>query len=97
MNKNLQILRFPFLRDLANGYSYAEILHTYFPQEINMLSYINGRALNSRLSNWSLIKQFIKKKELPISKELIDATMHGKDASAEELLERTYELLTNKK
>ena len=84
-------------RDLANGYSYAEILRAYFPEEINMFSFINGRSLNSRLLNWAVIKKFIKKKEFPISKELIEATIHEKDGAAEQLLEKTYELLTNKK
>ncbi len=86
-----------FKRDLANGFAYAEILHAYFPNEINMFYFLNGRSINSRLSNWALIKQVITKKNLPISNEFIDATMHGKDGGAEELLKQTYELLTNKK
>ncbi len=85
------------LRDLSNGYAYAEILHAYFPNEINMFGFINGRSLNSRLLNWALIKQFIAKKNLPISNEFIDATIHGREGGAEELLGQTYELLTNKK
>jgi hypothetical protein len=84
-------------RDLSNGYAYAEILHAYFPNEINMFAFINGRSVNSRLLNWSLIKQFLKKKNLPVSNEFIDATLHGKDGGAEGLLEQTYQLLTNKK
>ncbi|CAF1534862.1 unnamed protein product [Rotaria magnacalcarata] len=83
--------------DLSNGYAYAEILHAYFPNEISMFTYLNGRSLNSRLSNWSLIKQFIARKKIPISNEFIDATVHGKDGGAERLLEQTYELFTNKK
>ena len=62
-----------------------------------MFAYINGRSLNSRLLNWALIKQFLAKKNLPISVEFIDATLHGKDGGAEALLEQTYQLLTNKK
>ncbi len=62
-----------------------------------MLTFINGRSLNSRLSNWAIIKQFLTKKNLSISTESIDATLHGKDGGAEQLLEETYELLTNKK
>jgi hypothetical protein len=62
-----------------------------------MLTFINGRSLNSRLSNWAIIKQFLTKKNLSISTESIDATLHGKDGGAERLLEETYELLTNKK
>ena len=84
-------------RDLSNGFAYAEILHAYFPNEISMFTYLNGRSLNSRLSNWSLIKQFIARKKIPISSEFIDATVHGKEGGAERLLEQTYELFTNKK
>jgi hypothetical protein len=62
-----------------------------------MFAFINGRSLNARLLNWSLIKQFIAKKRLPIPNILLDATLHGKDGAAEGLLEYTYELLTNKK
>ncbi|CAF0755014.1 unnamed protein product [Rotaria sp. Silwood1] len=83
--------------DLSNGYAYAEILHAYFPNEINLFAFINGRSLNSRLSNWALIKQFIAKKNLPLSNDFIEATIHGKDSGAERLLEQTYELLTNQK
>ena len=92
----MSMARFSY-RDLSNGYSYAEILHAYFPKDINMLSFINGRSLNARLLNWALIKQFLSRKNLPISLEYIDATLHGKDGGAESLLEQTYQLLTNKK
>ena len=76
---------------------YAEILHVYFGKHINMFAFINGRSINARLLNWALIKQFLAKKNFSIPIHLIDATLHGKDGAAEELLEQTYELLTNKK
>ena len=82
---------------MSNGYAYAEILHVYFPNEINMFAFINGRSLNSRLLNWALIKQFIARKKLPISNEFVEATIHSKEGGAERLLEQTYELFTNKK
>jgi len=88
---------FPILRDLSNGYAYAEILHVYFAKDINMFAFINGRSLNARLLNWALVKQFLAKKNFPIPVHLIDATLHGKDGAAEELLEQTYQFLTNKK
>lgn len=62
-----------------------------------MFAFINGRSLNSRMSNWSLIQQFIAKKNLPISMDLINATIHGREGGAEELLEQTYQVFTNKK
>jgi hypothetical protein len=95
--KKIRFFLFFSSRDLSNGYAYAEILNVYFPKEINMFAFINGRSLNARLLNWSLVKQFIAKKNLPIPVELIDATLHGKDGGAEGLLEYTYQLLTNKK
>lgn len=61
-----------------------------------MLCFINGRSVNARLLNWALIKKFIVKKNLSIPGHLIDATLHAKDGAAEALLERTYQVLTNK-
>ncbi len=97
--KEILQLRAFFLssRDLSNGYAYAEILRAYFPKDINMFAFINGRSLNARLMNWALIKQLIARRKIPIPVELIDATLHGKDGGAEGLLEYTYQLLTNKK
>jgi len=96
-NTRLFFLKFFSSRDLSNGYAYAEILSIYFPKEINMFAFINGRSLNARLMNWALIKQLIARRKIPIPVELIDATLHGKDGGAEGLLEYTYQLLTNKK
>lgn len=62
-----------------------------------MFAFINGRSLNSRLLNWALIKQLITKKNISISNEFIDATLHGREGGAEQLLQQTYELFTNKK
>ncbi|CAF1414643.1 unnamed protein product [Adineta steineri] len=83
--------------DLANGFTYGEILHAYFGKDINMFCFINGRSLNARLLNWALIKQFLVKKNLSVPIHIMDATLHAKDGAAEELLEHTYQLLTNKK
>ena len=46
--------------------------------------------------NWSFIKKFIIKKELNISNELVDATMHCKDGAAIMLIENMYTILTNR-
>ena len=43
-------------RDLTNGYLVAEVFSWYFPQEIQMHMYNNGTSLDSKLRNWSLLK-----------------------------------------
>ena len=43
-------------RDLTNGYLVAEIFSWYYPQEVQMHMYNNGTSLDSKLRNWSLLK-----------------------------------------
>ena len=42
-------------RDLTNGYLVAEIFSWYFPQDIQMHCYINGKSLESKQKNWDLL------------------------------------------
>ncbi len=48
------------------------------------------------MTNWSLLKKFITKKELSISLELADATMHGREGAAILFVENLYQILTNR-
>ncbi len=41
---------------MTNGYLVAEIFSWYFPQEIQMYMYNNGTSLDSKVRNWSLLK-----------------------------------------
>ena len=52
--KNLFSLSY-FYRDLTNGYLVAEIFSWYFPQDIQMHQYINGKSLESKQKNWDLL------------------------------------------
>ncbi|XP_052796928.1 spermatogenesis-associated protein 4-like [Mya arenaria] len=82
--------------DITNGYLTAEIFSWYFPQDIQMHSYNNGKSLDSKQKNWDLLKNFIKRHRLDIPSEVIDGTIHCKEGAAAMLLERMYELLTNR-
>ncbi|XP_064608391.1 spermatogenesis-associated protein 4-like [Liolophura sinensis] len=82
--------------DLTNGYLIAEIYSWYFPQDIHMHSYNTGTSLDSKEKNWSLLKTFIKRRHLDIPEELIHATIHCKEGAAALMVEKMYELLTNR-
>jgi len=83
--------------DLTNGYLVAEIFSWYYPQEIQMHMYNNGASLESKLQNWSLLKNFIKREKLEIADEYVEGTIHCKSRAAYMMLERMYEVLTNRK
>ncbi|CAH1777067.1 unnamed protein product [Owenia fusiformis] len=85
-----------FFRDLTNGYLVAEIFSWYYPQEIQMHSYNNGTSLDSKQRNWSLLKIFIKRHKLDIEEELLEGTIHCKEGAAQLLVERIYNILTNR-
>lgn len=83
--------------DLTNGYLIAEIFSWYFPQDIQMHSYNNGTSLDSKQKNWYLLRLFIKRHSLDIPEEIIEGTIHCKEGAAGLLIQRIYELLTNRK
>jgi len=82
--------------DLSNGFLIAEIFSWYYPTEIQMFSFNTGLSLDSKMTNWSLIKKFIMKRELAIPLELADATMHSREGAAILFIENLYQILTNR-
>ncbi|XP_070554443.1 spermatogenesis-associated protein 4-like [Ptychodera flava] len=84
------------IRDFSNGFLVAEIFSWYFPQEIQMHSYDNGRSLPTKLGNWSQLERFFKKRNLDIPHELVDGTIHCKPDAAELLVQLIYTKLTNR-
>lgn len=45
------------LRDLSNGFLVAEIFSWYYPDQIRISSFNTGQSLDSKMSNWALIKR----------------------------------------
>ncbi|XP_053556821.1 spermatogenesis-associated protein 4 [Bombina bombina] len=84
-------------RDFSNGYIAAEIFSWYFPKDIQLHSYENGTSIANKLSNWSQLEKFFHKRNLNVSKELIDGTIHCKAGAAELLLQDIYVMLTNRR
>lgn len=82
--------------DFQNGFLVGEIFSWYYPNDVNMYSFNTGLSLDSKMTNWSLLKKFIIKKDLAIPLELADATMHCREGAAILFIENMYQLLTNR-
>ena len=63
-------------RDFSNGFLVAEIFSRYFRLDIQMHAYDNAISLQRKLANWELLERFFIKKQVPISREMIDACIH---------------------
>ncbi len=61
MNKNKFVfflnLLIEIIRDLCNGFLIAEIFSWYYPEHIRMGSFNTGQSLESKMSNWSMLKK----------------------------------------
>lgn len=44
-------------RDLCNGFLIAEIFSWYYPNDIRMFTFNTGQSLDSKMSNWALLKK----------------------------------------
>ena len=44
-----------YFRDMTNGYLVAEIFSWYFPQEVEMHMFYNGKSLETKEKNWSIL------------------------------------------
>ncbi|KAF6034657.1 SPATA4 [Bugula neritina] len=83
--------------DLSNGYLVAEIFSWYHPQAIQMHNYYtNCTSLKTKQLNWNLLNNFFKKHDIDIPPEYSEGTMHCKEGAAQLLIERMYEILTNR-
>ncbi|XP_065667377.1 spermatogenesis-associated protein 4 isoform X5 [Hydra vulgaris] len=83
-------------RDFSNGYLIAEIFSWYYPQEVQMHMFQNGKSIESKISNWSLLQKLFNRLAFNIPKEEIDATIHCKSGAAVLLLQRIYMTLTQR-
>ena len=91
------LIVFLFLcRDFSNGYLIAEIISWYYPQDIQMHSYINGMSINTKMGNWQQLERVFSKHSLSISKGEVEGTMHCKPGAAAMLVTRLYTILTHR-
>jgi hypothetical protein len=83
-------------RDFSNGYLIAEIISWYYPQDIQMHSYVNGMSINTKMGNWQQLERVFSKHSLSISKGEVEGTMHCKPGAAAMLVTRLYTILTHR-
>jgi hypothetical protein len=72
-------------RDFSNGFLVAEIFSRYFRLDIQMHAFDNAISLQRKLANWELLERFFIKKQVPISRDMIDACIHCRYALASSL------------
>ena len=83
-------------RDLANGFTVAEILSRY-DKEVAMHSFDTGLAMTRRLDNWAQIQKIFARMECKsITKDLVEGTLQGKGEAAGKLLDELYMFLTKR-
>ena len=93
-------LTYPLKRpkwDMANGFLVGEIFSWYFPHEVEMHMFSTGNSFDAKKLNWRALKIFFKRNRMDIPKEYIEGTMHTKEGAAVLLIERIYEILTNRR
>jgi hypothetical protein len=73
-------------RDFSNGFLVAEIFSRYFRLDIQMHAYDNAISLQRKLANWELLERFFIKKQVPISRDMIDACIHCRSPPPSHLL-----------
>mgnify|MGYP001036972671 CR=1 FL=1 len=52
--------------------------------------------MTKRKDNWGLLEKFFTKMNIPIERAMMDGVMAAKDGAAVPLIEKMYQLLTNK-
>eukprot|EP00741_Cyanophora_paradoxa_P014298 tig00020780_g13790.t1 len=83
-------------RDFSNGFLIAEIFSRYFPQDIQMHSFDNGASLSKKTDNWEQLMKFFRKKNVPVTQEMVDALIHSRPDAAPPVVEAVYCFLTNR-
>jgi hypothetical protein len=81
-------------RDLSNGWVFAEILHRFYPNEIEMYQFDNGFKLDKKTNNWIHLTKFCKRKGIDITVKDYDPVIHCAPNAAYNLLKKLYNILT---
>jgi hypothetical protein len=75
----------------------AELLSRYFPDDISMHSYRNGKSMRSKNDNWELLQRACRKHGFAIPADLVSSCVDEEFGAASALLELLYEHLTQRK
>jgi hypothetical protein len=82
-------------RDLSNGFTIAEILSRYFPDDVSLHSFDPGISLKVRQDNWDQIMKIAGKRGIGcIVQEKVYDIVHYKGAAAVDMLAELYRVLT---
>jgi hypothetical protein len=85
-------------RDLANGYSLAELVSRYFPAEISIRSFDPGISLGARRDNWAQLLKVLKKNNIhSLRDNLVEEVIYFKEGAAVAALIELYAALTSRK
>lgn len=74
----------------------AEIFNRYYPDDIEMYSIDNGKALDKRKNNWEFLQRFFNKRNIPFKYADYDGVMHKAPKAGYEFLKRLYTLFKGK-
>lgn len=83
-------------RDFANGFLIAEILSRFYNSEIQMHSFDNGSGLKTKIDNWAQLEKIFKKKNLKISRKMIEDVIENKADAPIPIVQEIYQHLTEK-
>lgn len=84
-------------RDLANGFTFAEIIGRYFPNDISMHSFDPGISLVARKDNWSQLLKVLSKQSIScITSDAIEDIIHYKEGAVVKALVELFAALTSR-
>ena len=84
-------------RDLANGFTFAEIVGRYFPNDISMHSFDPGISLVARKDNWSQLLKVLSKQSIScITSDAIEDIIHYKEGAVVKALVELFAALTSR-
>ena len=84
-------------RDLANGFTFAEIISRYFSEDVSLHSFDPGISLRARQDNWDqLVKISARRGIACIAQDKVYDIIHYKGTAAIDMLAELFRFLTSR-
>lgn len=84
-------------RDLSNGFTFAEIISRYFPEDVSLHSFDPGISLKVRNDNWEQIVKVSAKRSIScITQDKIHDIIHYKGSAAVDMLAELFRVFTTR-